>query len=117
MSIHEIDKDVKNEQWRKIIGAPEMKNKEPYNQSVDWFSLGKLIIDCQGRNAYAEGAQFWETSGLLDLVDGLLIKDPAKRLGAFDSLCSLVRTPFELPPPLPPSHVAVGSPRLLCCSY
>ena len=27
--------------------APEMKNKEFYNQSVDWYSLGKLILDCQ----------------------------------------------------------------------
>ena len=50
--------------------APEMKNKEQYNTSVDWYSLGKLILDCQGRNPYAEGAQFWESSGLLDLVDG-----------------------------------------------
>jgi len=64
--------------------APEMKNKEQYNASVDWYSLGKLILDCQGRNPYAEGAQFWETSGLLDLVDGLLIKDPTKRLGCRD---------------------------------
>ena len=34
--------------------APEMKAKEPYNHSVDWYSLGKLIVDCQGRNPYAE---------------------------------------------------------------
>ena len=27
--------------------APEMKAKEPYNCSVDWYSLGKLILDCQ----------------------------------------------------------------------
>jgi len=75
--------------------APEMKNKEHYNQSVDWYSLGKLILDCQGRNPYAEGAQFWETSGLLDLVDGLLIKDPTKRLGCReDGIRSIQRTKF-----------------------
>ena len=75
--------------------APEMKNKEPYNASVDWYSLGKLILDCQGRNPYAEGAQFWESSGLLDLVDGLLIKDPTKRLGCReDGVRSIQRCKF-----------------------
>jgi len=75
--------------------APEMKNKEPYNTSVDWYSLGKLVLDCQGRNPYAEGAQFWETSGLLDLVDGLLIKDPTKRLGCReDGIRSIKRCKF-----------------------
>ena len=94
--------------------APEMKNKQPYHHSVDWYSLGKLILDfqvarlpthacthgrthtrarartdpdappstcIQGRNPYSEESRFWESSGLLDLLDGLLIKDPDKRLG------------------------------------
>ena len=75
--------------------APEMKNKELYNTSVDWYSLGKLILDCQGRNPYADGAQFWESSGLLDLVDGLLIKDPTKRLGCrADGIRSIQRIKF-----------------------
>lgn len=64
--------------------APEMKNKEPYNHSVDWYSLGKLIVDCQGRNPYSEETRFWETSKLLELVEGLLHKNPAKRLGCGD---------------------------------
>ena len=75
--------------------APEMKAKEPYNHSVDWYSLGKLIVDCQGRNPYAEETRFWETSGLLDLVEGLLHKTPAKRLGcAADGVASIQRHRF-----------------------
>jgi len=75
--------------------APEMKNKEPYNQSVDWYSLGKLIVDCQGRNPYAEETRFWETSGLLELVEGLLNKSPAKRLGCGDDgIASIQRHRF-----------------------
>ena len=38
-------------------------------------------LDVQGRNPYSEESRFWESSGLLDLLDGLLIKDPDKRLG------------------------------------
>jgi len=61
--------------------APEMKAKEPYNCSVDWYSLGKLILDCQGRSAYAETvAVRWAESRLDSLVEGLLIKDPTRRL-------------------------------------
>ena len=75
--------------------APEMKAKEPYNHSVDWYSLGKLIVDCQGRNPYAEETRFWETSGLLDLVEGLLHKTPAKRLGCgADGVASIQRHRF-----------------------
>lgn len=75
--------------------APEMKNKEPYNHSVDWYSLGKLIVDCQGRNPYAEETRFWETSGLLELVEGLLNKNPAKRLGCGeDGVASIQRHRF-----------------------
>jgi len=75
--------------------APEMKNKEPYNHSVDWYSLGKLIVDCQGRNPYAEETRFWETSGLLDLVEGLLQKIPDKRLGCgADGVASIQRHRF-----------------------
>lgn len=81
--------------------APEMKNKEPYNTSVDWYSLGKLICDCQGRNPYAEGVRFWETSGLLELVDGLLIKDPNKRLG---TLRVALKTALEFICPWPQTH-------------
>jgi len=66
--------------------APEMKNKEPYHHSVDWYSLGKLIVDCQGRNPYSEETRFWETSGLLELVEGLLQKNPTKRLGCIDDV-------------------------------
>jgi tRNA A-37 threonylcarbamoyl transferase component Bud32 len=61
--------------------APEMKAKELYNCSVDWYSLGKLILDCQGRSAHAEKvAREWRSSQLDGLVEGLLIKDPTKRL-------------------------------------
>ena len=77
--------------------APEMKAKEPYNQSVDWYSLGKLTIDCQGRNphAHVELMRFWETSGLLEVVEGLLIKDPKRRLGCGeDGVRSIQRMPF-----------------------
>ena len=75
--------------------APEMKAKEPYNHSVDWYSLGKLIVDCQGRNPYAEETRFWETSGLLDLVEGLLHKTPTKRLGCgADGVASIQRHRF-----------------------
>lgn len=62
--------------------APEMKNKQPYNCSVDWYSLGKLILDCQGRSMYAEEtARAWREKRLDSLVEGLLVKDPEKRLG------------------------------------
>jgi len=63
--------------------APEMKNKEPYNCSVDWYSLGKLILDCQGRSMYAEEtSRAWRSSKLDSLVEGLLVKDPTKRLAS-----------------------------------
>jgi len=61
--------------------APEMKAKQPYEQSVDWFSLGKLILDCHGRDPYAKECAYWETSGLLELIDALLVKEPTKRRG------------------------------------
>jgi serine/threonine protein kinase len=61
--------------------APEMQAKQPYNGSVDWYSLGKLILDCQGRSQYGQTVEReWAASGLESLVDGLLVKDPAKRL-------------------------------------
>jgi len=61
--------------------APEMKAKEPYNCSVDWYSLGKLALDCQGRSMYAEEtAHNWNVAHLDSLVEGLLIRDPNKRL-------------------------------------
>jgi len=61
--------------------APEMKAKELYNCSVDWYSLGKLILDCQGRSAHAERVnREWSAAHLDSLVDGLLVKDPTKRL-------------------------------------
>lgn len=61
--------------------APEMKAKELYNCSVDWYSLGKLILDCQGRSAHAERvAREWTAAHLDTLIEGLLIKDPTKRL-------------------------------------
>jgi len=61
--------------------APEMKNKEPYNCSVDWYSLGKLILDCQGRSMYQqEVSRNWRESRLDQLVEALLIKDPTRRL-------------------------------------
>ena len=61
--------------------APEMKAKELYNCSVDWYSLGKLVLDCQGRSMHAERvAREWAGARLDELVDGLLIKDPRKRL-------------------------------------
>jgi len=66
--------------------APEMKAKEPYTTSVDWYSLGKLILDCQGRSAYQETtARQWAESALDSLVDGLLIKDPTRRLACRSS--------------------------------
>jgi serine/threonine protein kinase len=84
--------------------APEMKAKQPYEQSVDWFSLGKLILDCHGRDPYAKECAYWETSGaatarpppscaagasshleawtgLLELIDALLVKEPTNRRG------------------------------------
>lgn len=61
--------------------APEMKAKEPYNCSVDWYSLGKLVLDCQGRSMYGEEtAANWHAAALDSLVEGLLVKDPNKRL-------------------------------------
>ena len=61
--------------------APEMQAKEPYNCSVDWYSLGKLILDCQGRSQYGETvAREWGLSGLESLVEGLLVKDPRQRI-------------------------------------
>ena len=63
--------------------APEMKAKEPYNCSVDWYSLGKLILDCQGRSMYAdETARAWRAAKLDQLVEGLLVKDPTRRLAS-----------------------------------
>jgi len=61
--------------------APEMKAKQPYTVSVDWYSLGKLILDCRGREAHADEAAWWEGCGLLELIDGLLVKDPQRRRG------------------------------------
>lgn len=62
--------------------APEMKEKIPYNASVDWYSLGVLILDCQGRPQYGERMQReWAAARLDRLVDELLVKNPDKRLG------------------------------------
>ena len=76
--------------------APEMQEKKYYNCSVDWYSLGKLILDCQGRSAYADAvAKQWHATGLDDVVDGLLVKVPAKRLASGDDgVASLQRMPF-----------------------
>ena len=61
--------------------APEMKAKEMYNGSVDWYSLGKLILDCQGRSMYQhEVMASWRAAKLDSLVEGLLVKDPTRRL-------------------------------------
>ena len=61
--------------------APEMQAKEPYDCSVDWFSLGKLILDCQGNAQYAEETHtVWFDSKLDKLVEALLVKDPTARL-------------------------------------
>ena len=39
--------------------------------------------------------RFWETSGLLEVVEGLLIKDPKRRLGCGeDGVRSIQRMPF-----------------------
>ena len=63
--------------------APEMKAKELYNCSVDWYSLGKLVLDCQGRSIHQEKvAREWSGAYLDRLVEGLLVKDPNKRLGS-----------------------------------
>ena len=62
--------------------APEMKEKIPYNASVDWYSLGVLILDCQGRPQYGERMQReWAAAKLDRLVDELLAKNPDRRLG------------------------------------
>ena len=58
-----------------------MKAKQPYDLAVDWYSLGKLILDCHGRDAHAEECAYWESSGLLELIDALLVKEPNKRRG------------------------------------
>merc|ERR1719446_1288853 len=75
--------------------APEMKAKQPYDTSVDWYSLGRLVLDCHGNDPYAPQCAFWEPSGLLDVIDGLLHKDPTRRLGSGASgLRRLKRSPF-----------------------
>ena len=66
--------------------APEMKAKEPYNASVDWYSLGKLTLDTHGRSPYSAEGAWREPSGLHELIEGLLVRDPLKRLG-----CGLVQ--------------------------
>eukprot|EP00967_Tisochrysis_lutea_P018380 scaffold20842_cov33-Tisochrysis_lutea.AAC.9 len=75
--------------------APEMKAKQPYDQSVDWYSLGKLVLDCHGRDPYSRECAFWETSGLLELIDALLVKDPARRRGSgVDGVRAIQRSAF-----------------------
>mmetsp|Transcript_922 Transcript_922/g.2867 ORF Transcript_922/g.2867 Transcript_922/m.2867 type:complete len:198 (+) Transcript_922:68-661(+) len=75
--------------------APEMKAKQPYDESVDWYSLGKLILDCHGRDPYSRDCAYWETSGLLELIDAFLVKDPTRRRGyGVDGVRTIQRSAF-----------------------
>jgi len=75
--------------------APEMKDRKPYDTSVDWYSLGKLTLDTHGRSPYSAEGAWWEPSGLHELIEGLLVRDPLKRLGCGrDGLRSIQRSSF-----------------------
>jgi len=75
--------------------APEMKDKKPYTTTVDWYSLGKLLVDFRGKGAGRVQPGWWEPSRLVELIDGLLIKDPAVRLGSGpDGLRQIQRSLF-----------------------
>ena len=42
---------------------------------------GKLTLDTHGRSPYSAEGAWWEPSGLHELIEGLLARDPLKRLG------------------------------------
>jgi len=59
--------------------APEMKNNEQYDASVDWYALGKMLLDFSGRSGRIE--KHFRQGPLADLIEGLLRKRPSERLG------------------------------------
>ncbi|KAJ1968848.1 hypothetical protein IWQ62_000992 [Dispira parvispora] len=79
--------------------APEVLDESPYDQSVDWWSLGILLYDMitgappfKGTNKKKvmdairhKGIKFpdFVSPDARDLITQLLSKDPAKRLGTF----------------------------------
>jgi CRP-like cAMP-binding protein len=81
--------------------APEIITNDGHNQAVDWWALGVLLYEMvSGEHPfYADGmdqiAVFESIAledyapmtadcnqGVLDLIDGFLVKDPAQRLGS-----------------------------------
>ena len=61
--------------------APEMRDRIPYNSSVDWYSLGVFIQDCMGRSRHGERVQReWASAKLDVLVDELLVRNPDARI-------------------------------------
>ncbi|RKP40282.1 kinase-like domain-containing protein, partial [Dimargaris cristalligena] len=79
--------------------APEILNEQPYDQAVDWWSLGILLFDMitgsppftgDNKNSVMNAirrAQLkfprYVSPAARQLVQALLHKDPAKRLGTF----------------------------------
>jgi serine/threonine protein kinase len=77
--------------------APEVLQRKPYGRSIDWWSLGCLIYEMlygmppfysQDRNKLFQNILFTELKfpayfkpDCVDLLKGLLDKDPLKRLG------------------------------------
>lgn len=80
--------------------APEIITNDGHNQAVDWWALGVLlyemvsgehpffvdgmdqmaVFECIALEDYAPiNAQV--SDGVIDLVDGFLVKDPSQRLG------------------------------------